>query len=53
MNKSVVLITGASAGVGSAAAVAFAKKDARWSLPVGVKASPSRWRSKSLSPEPV
>src|SRR6202795_4883492 len=29
MNKSVVLITGASAGVGSAAAVAFAKKDAR------------------------
>ena len=29
MNKSVVLITGASTGVGSAAAVAFAKKDAR------------------------
>jgi NAD(P)-dependent dehydrogenase (short-subunit alcohol dehydrogenase family) len=29
MNKSVVLITGASTGVGGAAAVAFAKKDAR------------------------
>lgn len=48
----VVVITGASSGIGRATAVAFAEKGARWFSQQGGRTSSSRRRRSAASAEP-